>query len=147
MTVEPVEDEVLGQLRWLADSKEWEGYITLPPHEEAGLLLPQDYFESEAIRDHIRDRVEFLKQNEARLRERAVHQLHDEGDYLFWWLEDEPFDFERFLSQMMLATSVFEPEDHPSKNISLWYGFDEFGEHAALVILDWDGNYQYARCA
>jgi hypothetical protein len=147
MAVEPVEDEVLGPLQWLEGSKEWEGYVQIPSHGEVAVLLPQDYFESEAIRDHIRDRVEFLKQNEAHLRERAAHQLHDEGSYLFWWPDDEPFDFERFLSQMMLGTIVFEPEGHPAEEISLWYLSDEFMEHAMLLMLDWDANYQYAHCA
>jgi hypothetical protein len=147
MTVEPIEDEVLGQLRWLEDAKEWEGYITLPPHGEVGLLIPQDYFESEEIRIHIRDRVSFIQQHEAEIREQAAHQLHAEGEYVFWWPDDEPFDFERFLSQMMLGSIVFEIEGYIASEIQLWYGSDEFIEHAALVILDWDGNYQFARCA
>lgn len=140
MAIEPINDARFGTLLWDADNQEWDGTISIPPHEGVGLILPSEYRDSDEIRAHIRWLISVIERDELTFRQQAARDLFAQGEYILWWDEDQPFDCDEFARQMVLGTITLNTE-YPHR---LGYEYAEGREHGMHINLTWDGVYRSA---
>jgi hypothetical protein len=139
-----VEDAYFGTMHWDERLEEWQGEIVFPIHGKVGVALPPEYVESEELRTHIRGLIEVVRRDEADFRQRAASELFNDGSYLFFWPENQPFELERFAAEMHLCLVVFE-YGFKENGVLLDYEYGEGMEHGISVTLSWDGVYRYAQ--
>src|SRR5215813_8975612 len=123
------QDDFFGLLEWDTRFQEWNGWVDIAPHGEVGVQLPIEYTTSRELREHIHKRIEIIRRDELRFREKAATQLFLNGEYAFFVDENEPFDNEKFVREMGLGCVTFEADD-PRTPLLLSYEYGEVGmEH------------------
>jgi hypothetical protein len=140
------EDDTFGVLEWDTKLQTWNGWITISPHGEVGIELPQEYLTTPEVHTHIQKIMRSIERDEPSFREKAANDVFAEGGYVLFIAENQQFDHRQFVNEMHLALIAFET-DFPDGGISLAYEYGEgMGmEHGISLELTWEGAYRYAR--
>lgn len=139
-----MEDNLFDSFQWDTEFQEWEGCITILPYGETVVGLPAEYPDSPELRKHIHAVMETIKQDELSFRERAANDLFVGGGYVLFLDENQQFDHQQFVSDMVLANITLSSDPSDPHLLSYEYGEDGM-EHAILIHLTWDGAYHDAR--
>src|SRR5687768_15103860 len=136
--MDDLRDNFFGLLRWDTGFGEWQGLIAFPNHGEVGIGLPLEYADSNEMRTHIQTIWRIIERDEPAFRERAAQDLFTDGEYVFFWDEEQPFEAKTFSNNMQLGVITFEP-DFPDSCLTLGYEYDGGVEHGISIYLTWNG--------
>ena len=139
-----IEDELFGLLQWNTEYQEWIGHTIILPYGETEVELPAEYVDSHELREHIHETMKIIKRDELSFRQRAANELFADGEYLFFWDENQQFDHNQFVNEMSLVIITFT--DFANIPFELHYEYGEEGMEQGIIIhLTWDGVYSDAR--